>query len=63
MQIVIKRCLQKDFSAVLDYLWDIKTTTKEILWRVAQIMVFGFLNWRVDPPSNCLAGNYLAHYM
>ena len=49
MQIVIKRCLQKDFSAVLDYLWDIKTTTKEIIFWEAQIMVFGFLNWRVDP--------------
>ena len=39
MQIVIKRCLLKDFSAVLDNLWDIKTTTKAILFRVAQIMV------------------------
>ena len=37
MQIVIKRCLLKDFSAVLDYLWDIKATTKAILFWVPQI--------------------------
>ena len=43
MQIVIKRCLLKDFSAVLDNLWDIKTTTKAILFRVAQIMVGLFI--------------------
>ena len=43
MQIVIKRCLLKDFSAVLDNLWDIKTTTKAILFRVAQIMVGLFM--------------------
>ena len=43
MQIVIKRCLLKDFSAVWDYLWDIKTTTKAILLRVAQIMVGLFM--------------------
>ena len=43
MQIVIKRCLLKDFSAVLDYLCDIKTTTKAILLCVAQIMEGLFL--------------------
>ena len=43
---MIKRCLLKDFSAVLDYLCDIKTTTKAILLCVAQIMEGLFLEKR-----------------
>ena len=39
MQILIKRCLLKDFSVVLDNLWDIKATTKATIFWSSQIKV------------------------